>query len=105
VAEQIANKVLEMKTRRDSRLSHQAYSRYLAERHLDGYAAVNVNEFRRIAPGLLTAERFASRVPLEYRQGLQTLPWERFQGRLVATRQMRTLESWSVFTDDREVIS
>ncbi|NBO92357.1 MAG: hypothetical protein EBV06_08625, partial [Planctomycetia bacterium] len=66
---------------------------------------MNVNEFRRIAPGLLTAERFASRVPLEYRQGLQTLPWERFQGRLVATRQMRTLESWSVFTDDRELLS
>ncbi|MGL4553944.1 MAG: hypothetical protein ACRC33_22520, partial [Gemmataceae bacterium] len=63
------------------------------------------DDFRAAAPRLLAAERFASKVPLAYREGSETTRWEVFQGRLVPTRQVRTLEACSVFLGDEELLS
>lgn len=54
---------------------------------------------------LLDREHWATRVPLNYREGPQALPWEIFQGHLVATRERRTLWAASVFTGEQELFS
>ncbi|MFQ3593483.1 MAG: hypothetical protein SNJ82_09905 [Gemmataceae bacterium] len=56
--------------------------------------------FVELARRLLAAEQWVTRVPLSYREGLQRLAWEIFQGHLVATRQERTFWGASVCYGD-----
>jgi hypothetical protein len=61
--------------------------------------------FADLARRLLDREQWVACVPLNYREGLQTLPWEIFQGHLVATRERRTFWAASVFTGEQELFS
>ena len=61
--------------------------------------------FADLARRLMDREEWVARLPLNYREGPQSLPWEIFQGHLVATRERRTWWSASVFTGEQELFS
>jgi hypothetical protein len=61
--------------------------------------------FLAVARRVLAAEEFGTRVPLRYREEVQHLPWEIFQGRLVATREQRELLAASVYVGNEEFLS